>query len=557
MPWRISHGAVLYRDLFYIGGGPFSQYFNALLFKIFGASILTLVTANLFFVAATLGLVYQRFLAAANAFVATTICLGIVLVFTFNEYTLTGNYNYITPYSHEALHGLLLSIVAIAFLADWLTKKRLWYAGAAGFCAGLVFLTKPDIFFALAICTAAGFVLGAMQQKPIAHAIKSLAVFIAAFLLPLLFFFFLFLRSENPQDSLQAVVFGWTPIFQKGVVNSPFYQWCLGLDQPGVRIGQIVMQSIAVVLIVAMYAFVLKRKETLESKCSPLVLNLILIAPLILGAACFDWRSCGAALPLLGICACLFAWRNHQQQSELAAFPLLWSIFGLILLLKMGLFPRIWHYGFALGMPAFVSAVYLLLWLLPNWLEEKFTLPRCQFCKIISIPLFIGFASLFYQSELTYADKTTVIGRGANGIFAFGPPSQIGPDISTTLAWTKKNIPANATVAVLPEGAMLNFLTGRPNPTPCQSWEPVIMSALGPAKMTTAFEQSPPDYIYLVERDDSEFGVGPFGSPGFGADVMQWVRTNYRTVQLIGDEPFTSGKFGIEILERQSTPARQ
>ena len=106
MPWRISHGAVLYRDLFYIGGGPFSQYFNALLFKIFGASILTLVIANLIFVAAILALIYHRFLAAANAFVAMTICLGIVLVFTFNEYTLTGNYNYITPYAHEALHGL-------------------------------------------------------------------------------------------------------------------------------------------------------------------------------------------------------------------------------------------------------------------------------------------------------------------------------------------------------------------------------------------------------------------------------------------------------------------
>ena len=68
-------------------------------------------------------LVYRRFLAATNALVATTICLGIVLVFTFNEYTLTGNYNYITPYSHEALHGLLLSIFTIAFTVQLVHKK--------------------------------------------------------------------------------------------------------------------------------------------------------------------------------------------------------------------------------------------------------------------------------------------------------------------------------------------------------------------------------------------------------------------------------------------------
>ena len=169
----------------------------------------------------------------------------------------------------------------------------------------------------------------------------------------------------------------------------------------------------------------------------------------------------------------------------------------------MGLFPRIWHYGFALAMPAFAGAIYLVLWLLPNWLEEKFALPRRQFCIVMCIPLFIGFGSLFYQSELTYAGKTAMVGQGANKFFAFGTPSHIGPDVSMALAWTEKNVPANATIAALPEGVMLNFLTSHPNPTPCQSWEPVIMSALGPEKMAAAFERNPPDYIYLVERDSS------------------------------------------------------
>src|SRR5690242_3078068 len=33
--WQLSQGAVLYRDLIYVPGGPFAEYFNALLFKIF------------------------------------------------------------------------------------------------------------------------------------------------------------------------------------------------------------------------------------------------------------------------------------------------------------------------------------------------------------------------------------------------------------------------------------------------------------------------------------------------------------------------------------------
>ncbi len=579
MPWRISTGAVLYRDLFYIGGGPFSQYFNALLFKIFGASFLTLALANMIFVGATLVLIYRRFLAATNMFTATTVCLGIVLVFTFNEYTLTGNYNYISPYAHEALHGLLLSLLTIALLSDWLTHLRLRYAMAAGFCSGLVFLTKPDIFFALTICVVAAFVLFALPPErgsvtrsghdvsdllrltePRSKAAKSLAAFLGAGLLPPLFFFLLFLHAEDWRTSLRSVFAGWLPLFQPGVINTPFYRWCLGFDQPGFRLEQIAIQSVGVVLIIAIYALALKRLMTLESKWvrSPAVIYLLLISPLVLGAACFDWRSCGAALPLLNVAACVLIYRDYKKMpaQSASAFPLLWSLFSLVLLSKMGLFPRIWHYGFALGMPAFVTALYLLLWLLPNLLEEKFAVPRRQFCTAMGIPLFIGFGSLFYQSQLIYAGKNVPVGSGADKIYTFGAPSQTGTDISAALDWTGKNIPSDATVAVLPEGVMLNFLTRHPNPTPCLSWEPVIMKALGAAKMTADFEQNPPEYIFLVERDTSEFGVGYFGSPGFGSELMQWVHANYQPIQLFGDEPLKDGnkdkKFGIEILKRRT-----
>jgi hypothetical protein len=36
LPWRISEGSVLYRDVMYLTGGPLSQYYHAALFKVFG-----------------------------------------------------------------------------------------------------------------------------------------------------------------------------------------------------------------------------------------------------------------------------------------------------------------------------------------------------------------------------------------------------------------------------------------------------------------------------------------------------------------------------------------
>jgi hypothetical protein len=113
IPWRISTGAVLYRDLFYFAGGPLSQYYNAFLFKFFGVSLLPILASNLIIVAVMLAAIYRRFFKASDALTAATICLGIVAVFAFAQYDSHGNMNYVMPYSHEALHGLCLSIFTI------------------------------------------------------------------------------------------------------------------------------------------------------------------------------------------------------------------------------------------------------------------------------------------------------------------------------------------------------------------------------------------------------------------------------------------------------------
>src|SRR5919109_2877702 len=44
--WRLSEGAVLYRDVELLYG-PFSQYFNAAIFRIFGPGLIVLAIANL------------------------------------------------------------------------------------------------------------------------------------------------------------------------------------------------------------------------------------------------------------------------------------------------------------------------------------------------------------------------------------------------------------------------------------------------------------------------------------------------------------------------------
>lgn len=554
LPWQIDRGAVLYRDLHYLSGGPLSQYFNALLFKIFGVSFRTLIFANLAITAAVLVLIYRRFLSAADRWTATTICLGIVLVFAFSEFTAVGNYNFIAPYSHELFHGLVLSILTIALLSNWVGQQKIRYAFAAGFCFGLVFLTKPEIFLALAAGVIAAFVLSYVIGRQRNFLAKSAVAFLASAVIPVLGFFLHFLHREDWRDSLYSAAFAWAPLWLTPVARNHYYFWCTGLDTPAYHLRQMAIQFFCVALPVALYAKLFQRETGLGAKR---VAWLVLVIPLVAAAGWFNWLDCGAVLPLLTLAACVLLLRNYKSWSVKRdiTFPLLWSVFGLMLLAKLGLFSRIWHYGFALAMPAAVSAVFLLLWLLPVWLEEKYNVDPQPFRRAVWLVLMIGFGVLVYDSETWYTTKTLVVGQGGDRILTFDPHlNQAGAGVQLAVTWIDKNVPPAGTLAVLPEGTTINYLSRRANSTPCLDWTPTVLTAFGQASMTTAFEQNPPDYICLVTRDMGEFGVGYFGgSPDYGGELMQWIGKNYEPVYQIGQEPLRSGMFGIEILKRQSS----
>jgi hypothetical protein len=559
IPWRINEGAVLYRDLFYMSGGPFSQYFNALLFKIFGVSFSTLIWANLAMAAALVAIIYRRFLAVSDALTATTICVGLVTVFIFANYSSIGNYNYIAPYTHDAVHGLFLSILVVGLLADWLVQPRLRLACLAGLGAGLVFLTKPDIFLAVMVTAATTFVIGWADRGARRFLTSSLAGFAAAFLLPSLFFFLLFLRVEDWRSSLHSVVFGWVPLLGTSVAFNVEYSRYSGMDHPADHMQEMAMAFLSSGLIIGVYAMIFRRL----GGWTPLqlwrrwLIWLVFILPLLIGAWAwgYRWISCGASLPLwcVTVIACL-AWRLRlAARAPQFVFPLVWTIFALTLTAKMGLLCRVWHYGFVLAMPAFLAAVYFLMWLLPRMLEEVYQTPAKYFRAMFLPALLIGFVFLWQHSAFLYSFKHQPVGSGGDQIVTFGPGPHMeqGDSMKIAVDWINQNVPTNATLAVVPQGITLNYLTRRVNPTPCLFWDPNLMAVCGQKEMTESFESHPPDYVLLVGGSLSDWDLPYFGSdPSDGEEVINWIRKNYKGVVIIGYEPLHDGNFGLEFFKR-------
>src|SRR5947208_11362089 len=58
VPWQVAQGKVLYRDIAYFNG-PLSPYFNSILVRIFGASLMTLAWMNILILAAVVLMLHR------------------------------------------------------------------------------------------------------------------------------------------------------------------------------------------------------------------------------------------------------------------------------------------------------------------------------------------------------------------------------------------------------------------------------------------------------------------------------------------------------------------
>jgi len=552
VPWRLSRGAVLYHDVSYVYG-CLSVCYHAVLFKILGVSLNVILASNFLILIFLLLLAYRLFLKCSDTWTAATIGLALT-VLAFSQLLDVGNYNYICPYSHEEFHGIVLAVVMMAGLVRWLETERKLPLALAGICLGLIFLTKPEVF----VGAVAPFVVAMILQWrriSISKLAKALLLAAVCALVPLAGFYFGFRSEMNSADALRAICGAWLPLLHSTGLQLPIYQRNMGFEAPLQHIARALIEFGGLAVIVGICAWRLTRPALTS-------LERAIVIGLAGGASiCYDWQNCGHALPLLLVVAAILWWREWRSvppdQRGRLFFPALWLAFSFFLLAKLGFNPRLSQFGVFLAMPAFLSGIYLLLYLLPRFLERS-GLATGTFRAAVLVFLLAGLARLEIQSALFYKDKDFTLGSGGDRIITYNPKvDPTGVAMASAVAWIEANTAPTNTFAVLPEGVMLNYLTRRDNPTPYAVFAFEVW-AFGEQTMLAAYEKNPPDYIVLVQRDSSEYGVPYFGlQKGYGFDVMQWVRRNYEPVQLIGGEPFQSGAFGIKILKHLPPEARE
>ncbi len=555
VPWQITRGRVLYRDLASLFG-PLSPYLNALWFRLFGASILTLALCNLAILAAMLFGIYRLVRLSTDRATATAASLLTLLLFAFPQYLEVGNYNFVTPYAHEATHGLALSVAMMVALYEGIARNRRTLWALAGSCFGLVMLTKPEVAVATAAAVCAASIAVASMPGERRGLAGRLSLFAACAAIPAALFFLYFTARMPAADAARAVAGAWVPAFNHDVARSAFYLRVSGLDRPLWNALRMFTTFCSYLLFVA--AGMLVSRPGAKGSRPVRLQRLQQIALLLIVAVVAMAGSLFYALPLIAcvglvIAAVSFREVRTERQQALRELPLVMlSAFALVLLAKIALNARIVHYGFYLALPAAIVMVVQLCWLFPRALDRRRGGGR-TFRQLAVCALLLVAAPYLVLANHWYRSKVLPVAADGDRFYASAAPGAWqGAAMENARRELEQSTSSGATVAVMPEGVMLNYLLRRDSPLRVINLMPPEILIFGEDDVLRSLAAAPPDAIVLVQKDVREYGYPPFGTDArYGLKTMTWIREHYRLVSIVGSgERDGEPAAGLQILRR-------
>lgn len=529
VPWRLTQGDVLYRDIAYFNG-PLSPYVNALWFTLFGVGLRTLVIANMGILVVVLWLMYRLVRLAADRITATVACLMMVLVFAFGQYTTAGNFNWICPYSHELTHGLALALGALYLLV---CKRRPFLAGLL---IGGVLLTKVEV----TVATVAMLIPVVIRLKP-----KALIRLTVAAMIPPLIAALALCIVLPPVGAIAATTGAWRYMFNAvHTVADPYNRSGMGIDHPLANLGLMFNWAgryLAAMLPGVLLALVARRRQRwwgIPAAIAPMVLLI-------------QWPYLGLAdiarpLPIfVAVVIVVAAWRGRSRRTALQASL---GMLALGMLLKMILNTRVHHYGFAHTMPAMVVLVILFVHIVPRWISSVRGDGRVHRAAFIVLCLVIASANV--RITLTHmGDRTHAVGEGADRFYAI----YRGRFVAQTVELVRERTRDDATMAVFPEGVMFNYLARRRVPTRYLNFIPHEVNLYGEQAILDAMRATPPDVVVFVTRDTSAYGFQYFGRD-YARNLYAFLLERYPQGMALGGRPFTDEPFGVKVMFPESTP---
>lgn len=556
VPWQLSLGKLLYQDIHHFYG-PLSQYYHALLFMAFGASYTVIIVSNALVVAVMLLLVYGIFHELAGRLTAGMVAVVFLCVYPVQTLGLVGGYNLMSPYAHEATHGMLFFLASYYAWIRW--QKQAWSMKPFAILAGTSLLFKPEFLLATL------FLTGISLLSPVASPSRCrLALQLGLWAsVPSVIMFFLFWTRQSAAESLHNTLGALSPLLVADLAANPLYEHLLGTAALGDSLGLMAYAVLAWIYI-ASVLFLLDRATAARARPDLRAVGMAAaIGIAFVTTIVFPWpllmRGLAVVNALLVLGLVLAAW--NSDNAMLRRRRLLWAAFGVISLVFLGkIFFKVsfdWL-GFYLSIPGMMFFAGAHVGLLPNEMRARWEGGQVFRVGFVTVLLALIIQHGF-RSEAVRQFKHVPIGSGGDRMYTFERATFSVPaaDLRHVLERVKNVVPSDATLMVVPEAIIINYLTRHENPTPYLSTmlvKTLFDYAGGAQPIIRKLAETKPNYIiYLRRRQEMEVAEYEIRGPeGFAEPVFEWIESEYEIVERVGEDIRDFDRLTYVLLRRRS-----
>ena len=524
LPLRLMNGELLYRDVYYLYP-PFSPYFNALLYRIFGAHLEVLQVVGV--ICAVL-IVLMCYRIARRLMTPSESALAVIAVILVCVFKPAGNL--IWPYAFAALHSMVFALGALLFALRYAENEKRRELVAAGVLIGLAAITKQEFALAAACAVAAAIVW--LRRADFKKLATDLAMAAASASL-----------VAAPVYAALLAFIGWKIIvedchlFYTHLPASLVYYNAQrsGTDYPLLSFAQMIGAAavgVALLSATALLGGVLGRPR----KWMWIALNgALLVALAIRLIAGEEWDgSPMRALPFLSLWMIVIGGRRREQEADGGALFIV-AVYSLAVLARVVLrVPSGGAFGGFFLPTSLILFCHLFLRTAPQiigqWTQDLSTARRTRLVGAgMLITLLLVTAVVYaarYRLNFNYELKTP---RGE--LFVRRP---VGEAFREALDFIAERTTPNDAIAVLPEGSDLAFLGERRMALRLQIFYPGFLDEQGERAEIARLQASRVRYALIVSRKMREFGADVFGRDYF-TTMGRWIDEHYQLVKVCGE----------------------
>lgn len=506
-PEKILNGYVPYKDITMIYF-PFSYYINALIYKILGVSIYSLLITQTIFCIFLVILFYFLSREFLNRKISLLLSIMIIVSCIFSVVDL---FSFVLPYSYSIPYGLAGCWLSIFCLLKLYKTDNIKYAYIASLAGGFAFACKLEFLMALIILAIGLFFY---KRLKFTQYLKLFSVFM---IFPLLSLIILFIQGVTITDLKNAIQFGHAFATSDSMKNFLTEVGMTPFNYNGLKFKEMVINTMYIVQILFLsFLTLLLYKRFKNILILPLAIYLIFVY-------IYDYFHTFFYLTLIPIFIFVLICLNFKEFKKLDKGIILVIIASFLFAHRTFFCFTLRLYG-TYAMPFIALASFILIdRFAPKDFHGIKTENLISFFLVVMITLYVG------GLKDAFLKKSCPVHTSKGTLYTVYSSAMA---TKAAINFVDYVTDKNDSVLVLQEGSFINFATDRKMDMHCFMMDRLYYDAYGDEKAIELLKNANYDYILISNIDVSNFERNYLYEKD-ASDFARYIFRNYKELMTI------------------------